>query len=47
MILKQKTINRHQAEKMVKAAFPIVSYSENKFINVKEDKSLFDGDMEY
>ena len=45
--LKQKTINRHQAKSMVKAAFPSVSYSENRFINVKGNKSPFDGDLNY
>ena len=47
VFLKQKTINRYQAEKMVKAAFPSVRYSENKFINVRGDKSPFDGDINY
>ena len=47
VFLKQKTINKHQAEKMVKQAFPSVSYSENKFVNVKGDKSPFDGDLNY
>ncbi|MDJ0678646.1 MAG: reverse transcriptase domain-containing protein [Xenococcaceae cyanobacterium MO_167.B52] len=45
--LKQKTINRYQAEKMVKIAFPNVNYSENRFINVKGNKSPFDGDITY
>ena len=44
---KQKTINRYQAEEMVKRAFPSVSYSENKFVNVKGEKSPFDGDVNY
>ena len=47
VFLRQKTINRYQAEKMVKAAFPSVNYSENKFVNVKGDKSPFDGDINY
>ena len=47
VFLKQKTINRYQAEKMVKIAFPNISYSENKFINVKVEKSPFDGDINY
>ena len=47
VFLKQKTINRYQAEKMVKTAFPSVSFSENKFVNVKRDKSPFDGDINY
>ncbi|MEM7594348.1 MAG: group II intron maturase-specific domain-containing protein [Cyanobacteria bacterium P01_A01_bin.83] len=47
VFLKQKTINRNQATKMVKTAFPNVSYSENKFINIKGDLSPFDGDLVY
>lgn len=47
VFLKQKTINRYQAEEMVKRAFPSVNYSENKFVNVKGDKSPFDGDINY
>ena len=47
VFLNQKSINRHQAEKMVKIAFPYVKYSENKFINVKGEKSPFDGDINY
>ena len=44
---KQKTINRYQAMEMVKTAFPSINYSENKFVNVKGDKSPFDGDINY
>ena len=47
VFLKQKSINRYQAEKMVKTAFPYVKYSENKFVNVKGEKSPFDGDINY
>jgi RNA-directed DNA polymerase len=47
VFLKQKTINRYQAEKMVKIAFPSVSYSENRFVTVKGEKSPFDGDLNY
>ena len=47
VFLKQSTINRHQAEKMVKEAFPSVGYSENRFISVKGEKSPFDGDINY
>ena len=32
---------------MVKQAFPNVSYSENKFANVRGEKSPFDGDINY
>lgn len=47
VFLKQKTINRYQAEEMVKTAFPSVGYSENRFINVKGEKSPYDGDLNY
>ncbi len=47
VFLKQKTINRYQAEKMVKQAFPSVSYSENRFVNVAGEKSPFNGDINY
>ncbi len=47
VFLKQKTINRYQATKMVKTAFPSVKYSENRFVNVKGEKSPFDGDINY
>ena len=47
VFLKQKTINRYQAERMVKIAFPSVSYSENRFTSVKGEKSPFDGDINY
>ena len=47
VFLKQKTINRHKAVGMAKNAFPYVSYSENKFVNVKGEKSPFDGDVNY
>jgi 5-methylcytosine-specific restriction endonuclease McrA len=32
---------------MVRTAFPGVGYSENKFVNVKGEKSPFDGDINY
>jgi len=47
VFLKQKTTNYHEAKKMVKQAFPNVSYSENKFANVRGEKSPFDGDINY
>ena len=47
VFLKQKTINRYEAIKMVKTAFPSVKYSENRFANVKGEKSPFDGDINY
>ena len=47
VFLKQKSIDRYKAVKMVKNAFPNVSYSENKFVSVKGGKSPFDGDINY
>ena len=47
VFVRQKTINRHQAERMVKTAFPNVRNSENKFVNVKGGKTPFDGDINY
>ena len=47
VFLKQRSIDRYKAVKMVKNAFPSVSYSENKFVNVKGEKSPFDGDINY
>lgn len=40
-------MNRYQAEKLVKNAFPLISYSENAFIKVKGDASPFGGDIVY
>ena len=47
VFLKQKSIDRYKAIKMVKTAFPSICYSENKFVNVKGEKSPFDGDINY
>jgi retron-type reverse transcriptase len=44
---KEKKQNRHTSKKLLDQAFPSVSYSENKFVNVKEDKSPYDGDLTY
>jgi RNA-directed DNA polymerase len=44
---KEGTMNRYKAETLVRQAFPNVPYSENKFVNVKEDKSPYDGDFIY
>ena len=46
-ILQQENINRYQAIEKIKIAFPTISFSENRFINVKGDKSPFDGDLMY
>jgi RNA-directed DNA polymerase len=45
--IKQPSINRNKADLLIKKAFPKVSYSVNKFINVKGNKSPFDGDIVY
>ena len=47
VFLKQKNTNRHQAKRKVKIAFPTVNFSENSFINVKGNKSPYDGDIAY
>ena len=39
--------NRHTSKTLLDKAFPAVPYSENKHINVKENKSPYDGDMVY
>ena len=39
--------NRQSSKKLLDQAFPSVSYSENKFVNVKGDKSPYDGDIVY
>ncbi len=44
---KEKKQNRYSSKKLLDQAFPTVSYSENKFVNVKEEKSPFDGDLNY
>ncbi len=47
VFLQQKNTNRHQAIEKVKIAFPTVSFSENRFVNVKGNKSPYDGDIIY
>ncbi len=44
---KETKQDRQSAEKLVKQAFPSVSYSENRHIKVKGNKSPFDGDLVY
>ncbi|MGK7899529.1 MAG: group II intron reverse transcriptase/maturase [Xenococcus sp. (in: cyanobacteria)] len=44
---KEQKQNRHSSKKLLNQAFPTVSYSENKFVNVKGDKSPYDGDLAY
>ena len=44
---KERKLNRYQVNTLLNKAFPNVSYSENKHVNVKGDKSPFDGDIIY
>ena len=44
---KERKQNRYSSKKLLKYAFPSVPYSENKFVNVKGDKSPYDGDLVY
>jgi RNA-directed DNA polymerase len=44
---KETKQDRHTSKKLVKKAFPIVPYFENKHINVRGNKSPYDGDIVY
>mgnify|MGYP006356834675 FL=1 len=44
---KEEKQNRDSSKKSLNQAFPSVPYSENKFANVKGDKSPYDGDLVY
>jgi len=44
---KGKKIDKHEAKRLVKKAFPAVPYKENKHVNVKGTKSPYDGDLIY
>lgn len=44
---KETKQDRHSSKKLLDKAFPSVPYSENKHINVKGNKSPFDGDLVY
>ncbi len=44
---KESKLNRYQVEALLDKAFPSVSYSQNKHVNVKGDKSPFDGNIIY
>ena len=44
---KEAKINRMTSKKLLENAFPKVSYSENKHVNVRGEKSPFDGDIVY
>ncbi len=44
---KETKQNRHTSKKLLDKAFPAVPYSENRHINVKGNKSPYDGDLTY
>ena len=44
---KEQQQNRYSSKQLLDQAFPAIPYSENKFVNVKGDKSPFDGDLIY
>ena len=44
---KEKKQDRYSSRKLIEKAFPAVPYSENKFVNVRGDKSPYDGDIAY
>ena len=44
---KETKQDKHSSRKLIEKAFPAVPYSENKFVNVKGDKSPYDGDLVY
>ena len=44
---KETKQNRQTSKQLLDKAFPSVSYSENKHINVKGEKSPYDGDLSY
>ena len=43
----EKKQNRYSIQKLIDISFPSVSYSENRFVNVRGDKSPYDGDLAY
>ena len=44
---KETKLNRHDSKKLLDKAFPAIPYSENKHVNVKGEKSPYDGDLAY
>ncbi|MEG5129488.1 reverse transcriptase domain-containing protein [Microcoleus sp. ARI1-B5] len=44
---RERKLNRYQVDALIDKAFPSVPYSENKHVNVKGNKSPFDGDTIY
>jgi group II intron reverse transcriptase/maturase len=47
VVNKEAKQTRYTTKTLVNKAFPAVPYSENKFVNVKGDKSPFNGDLIY
>lgn len=47
VFMKEKTMRKDKAIKLIKKAFPEVSWAEGKFVRVKGEKSPFDGDITY
>ncbi len=47
MFNKETKQNRYTSKKLLDQAFPAIPYSEKKYINVKGEKSPFDGDITY
>ncbi|MES1021293.1 reverse transcriptase domain-containing protein [Gloeocapsa sp. BRSZ] len=46
-LCRDKKLKKPVARKLIDFAFPRVPYSENKFVNVKGNKSPYDGDINY
>jgi RNA-directed DNA polymerase len=44
---KEPKQTRYSSKRLVDQAFPAVPYSENKYVNVKGEKSPYDGDLTY
>jgi 5-methylcytosine-specific restriction endonuclease McrA len=44
---REKNLDRYKVNALIDKAFPKVPYKENDYVNVKGDKSLFDGDVVY
>jgi RNA-directed DNA polymerase len=44
---KETKQDKYSVIKLIEKAFPAVPYSENRYINVKGDKSPYDGDISY
>ncbi|NER48003.1 MAG: RNA-dependent DNA polymerase [Symploca sp. SIO1A3] len=44
---KETKNNRYSSKKLLDKAFPSIPYSENKWVNVKGEKSPYDGDLAY